>query len=269
MDELPASLSGFIDAVEGSERTLLLVNRTEPEPLVELLAEAFENQSVAVEERQIPDAPEDVVCLIVDGAVVATTPLSALEEAFLLVNVDRYRTGTRQSDLGSFPDVLTGLHDVEFVVSGFPAEAKEKLLLVVISRFIEHRALTAGSGELHSTFQRLSRLDDEYGTRKMYEWLGDSDVDTHVYGVDDQPDAVDDLGATVHAGTTDEYRRSWVVVFTPDGDADLDAVPAVAPNDTGGVALVAVEIGPNVWRSVWTYDTERVERIRAYMRRRF
>jgi len=269
MDELPASLSGFIDAVEGSERTLLLLNRTEPKPLVEMLAEAFENQSVTVEERAVPDAPEDLVCLIADGAVVATTTLSALEEAFLLVNVDRYRTGTRQSERGTFPEVLTGLHDVEFVVSGFPAEAKEKLLLVVISRFIEHRALTAGSGELHSTFQRLSRLDDEYGTRRMYGWLGDSDVDTHVYGVDDDPDAVDGLGVTVHAGRTDEYRRSWVVVFTPDGDADLDSIPAATRDDTGGVALVAVEIGPNVWRSVWTYDTERVERIRAYMRERF
>jgi len=269
MDELPASLSGFIDAVEGSERTLLLVNRTGPEPLVEMLAEAFENQSVRVEERRIPDGPEDIVCLIADGAVVATTPLSALEEAFLLVNVDRYRTGTRQSELGSFPDVLTGLHDVEFVVSGFPAEAREKLLLVVISRFIEYRALTAGSGELHSTFQRLSRLDDEYGTRRMYEWLGDSDVDTHVYGVDDDPEVVDGLGATVHAGTTDDYRRSWVVAFTPDGTADLDSISTVTRRDTGAVALVAVEIGPNVWRSVWTYDTERVERIRAYMRQRF
>ncbi|CCQ35646.1 DICT domain protein [Natronomonas moolapensis 8.8.11] len=269
MDELPASLSGFVDAAEGSERTLLLVNRTEPRPLVEMLAEAFDDQSVTVEERQIPDGPEDLVCLVADGAVVATTPLSTLEEAFLLVNVDRYRTSTRQSERGTFPEVLTGLHDVEFVVSGFPAEAKEKLLLVVISRFIEHRALTAGSGELHSTFQRLSRLDDEYGTQRMYRWLGEGDVDTHVYGIDDDPDVVDDLGVTTHAGTTDEYRRSWVVVFTPDGNAALDSISAVTRDDTGGVGLVAVEVGPNVWRSVWTYDAARVERIRNYMWERF
>jgi hypothetical protein len=269
MDQLPASVSGFIDEVDASEKTLLLVNRTEPRPLVEMLSEAFENQSVTVAERHLPDGPDDLVCLIEDGAVAATTPLSALSEAFLLVNVDRYRTGTRQSDLGTFPEVLTGLDDVEFVVSGFPQSAKEKLILIVMSRFIEHQALTYGAGELHSTFQRLSRLDDEYGTRRMYGWLGDSDVDTHVYGVDDDPDAVDGLGVTVHAGATDEYRRSWVVVFTPDGDADLDSIPAATRDDTGGVALVAVEIGPNVWRSVWTYDTERVERIRAYMRERF
>jgi len=269
MKKLPSSLSGFIEEVETVDKTLLLLNRTGPEPLVELLSEAFEDQSVSVEERQVPDRTDDLVCLVEDGTVVETTPFSALKEAFLLVNVDRYRTGTRQSERGTFPGVLTGLDDVEFVVSGFPASTREKLLLIVVSRFIEYRALTAGSGELHSTFQRLSRLDDEYGTKRMYEWLGDSGVETHVYGVDDDPDVISDLGLVVHDGTTEEYRRSWVVVFTPDEDAAVDSISPVGGDDVGYVALVAVEIGRNVWRSVWTYDVERVERIRAYVRQRF
>jgi hypothetical protein len=259
MNELPPSLTGFIDEVDVSEKTLLLVNRTEPEPFVDLLSEAFEEQSVTVTEKQIPEEAEDLVCLIEDGEVVATTPLSELAEAFLLVNVDRYRTGTRQSDLGSFPDVLTGLDDVEFVVEGYPRSDREKLLLIVISRFIEHRALSNGGGELHSTFQRLSRLDDEYGTRSMYERLAESDVETHIYGVRDDPDVVADLDVTVHGGTTEEYRRSWVVVFTPD-DAD---------DTSDHVALVALEIDRNVWRSIWTYDVDRAERICSFMRRRF
>ncbi|MEF8778834.1 MAG: histidine kinase [Natronomonas sp.] len=257
MSDLPPSLSGFIDEAEVSEKTLLLLNRTEPEPFVDLLSKAFEKQSVTVTEKQIPEGTDNLVCLIEDGQVVATTPLSELAEAFLLVNVDRYRTGTRQSDLGSFPDVLTGLDDVEFVVEGYPHTDREKLLLVLISRFIEHRALANGSGELHSTFQRLSRLDDEYGTRTMYERLGESDVETHVYGVRDDPAAVADIDVTVHDGMTEEYRRSWVVVFTPDSDTD------------DHVALVAIEIDRNVWRSVWTYDVDRTERIRSYMRQRF
>jgi len=259
MKELPPSLVGFIDEVDVSEKTLLLVNRTEPEPFVDLLSEAFEEQSVTVTEKQIPEETEDLVCLIEDGEIVATTPLSELAEAFLLVNVDRYRTGTRQSDLGSFPDVLTGLDDVEFVVEGYPRSDREKLLLVVISRFVEHRALSNGGGELHSTFQRLSRLDDEYGTRTMYKRLAESDVETHIYGVRDDPDVVADLDVTVHGGTTEEYRRSWVVVFTPD---DADDAP-------DHVALVALEIDRNVWRSIWTYDAGRAERIRSFMRRRF
>lgn len=134
MGELPATLSGFIDEVDVSEKTLLLLNRTKPEPFVDLLSKAFEGQSVAVTEKQIPEGKNDLVCLVDDGDVVATTPLSELTEAFLLVNVDRYRTGTRQSERGSFPDVLTGLDDTEFVVEGFPRSDREKLLLVVISR---------------------------------------------------------------------------------------------------------------------------------------
>ncbi len=155
MDGLPASLSGFIDETGTSEKRLLLINRTEPKPFVDLLSQAFENQSVTVAEEQIPGEVNNLVCLVDGGTVVATTSLSELSEAFLLVNVDRYRTGTRQTDLGTFPDVLTELNDIEFIVEGFPNSAKEKLLLIVISRFIEHRALTNGSGELPFNSERV------------------------------------------------------------------------------------------------------------------
>jgi hypothetical protein len=262
MSRLPASLSGFIDETDTSEKTLVVVNRTEPKPYVDLLSEAFEDQSVTVTEEQVPEEAENLVCLVEDGTVQATTPLSELSEAFLLINSDRYRTGTSQSKLGAFPDVLTGLGDIEFRVSGFPHSAKEKLLLIVISRFIEYQALEKGTGELHSTFQRLSRLDDEYGTKKIYEWLGDSEVETHVYGVRDDPDAVADLDVTVHDGETEEYRHSWVVVFTPEETTENE-------NASEHVALVAIEVGSNVWRSVWTYDVERTERIRTYIEERF
>ena len=268
---LPDSLSGFLDeTADTQEKTLLLINRTEPQPLVNLLDRAFENQSVQIEERHIPEGDTDQVCLIEDGRVTATTPFADLSETFLLVNADRYRTGTGRSETRSFPDVLTGLDDIEFTVRGYPASNKEKLLLVVISRFIEDRALACGSGEFHSTFQQLSRLDDEYGTRTMYEWLGDSNVETHVYGVRDDPDIVDELDMTVHAGTTHEYRRSWVVLFTPDAETgDASGENITAADACNPVALVALETGPNVWRSMWTYDRDRVERIRAYVSQRF
>lgn len=266
-DELPDSLSGFIDETTGTqEKTLLLINRTEPQPLVNLLDRAFENQSIQIQERHIPEGDSDVVCLIENGQVSAVSSFADLSETFLLVNADRYRTSTGRSSRSSFPDVLTGLDDIEFTVRGFPESNKEKLLLVVISRFIEDRALACGNGEFHSTFQRLSRLDDEYGTRKMYEWLGDSDVETHVYGVRDDPGVVDDLGVVVHAGTTHEYRRSWVVLFTPDADTgDASGGDIAAADACNPVALVAIETGPNVWRSMWTYDRDRVERIKAYV----
>jgi len=271
--ELPDSLSGFIDeTADTQEKTLLLLNRTGPEPLVNLLEQAFENQSVEIKDRHIPEGDTDQVCLIEDGAVTATSSMSKLSETFLLVNADRYRTasGTDRSPTGSFPNVLTGLDDIAFTVRGYPESNKEKLLLILISRFIEERALVCGRGEFHSTFQRLSRLDDEFGTRRMYDWLGDSDVETHVYGVRDDPAVVDDLDVIVHAGTTNEYRRSWVVVFTPASEVgDACGEEIAAADACNPVALVALEIGPNVWRSMWTYDRDRVERIRAYIRERF
>lgn len=255
----PSSPAGFIDEIDSSEKTLLLLNRTEPVPMKRLLDRAFENQEVTVTDRYVVDGPEDLVCLVDDGEVTATTPLSALEDAFLLINADRYRTGTAQIRTGSFPDVLTGLDEVEFTVRGYPESNKEKLLLVLISRFIEFEALSADGGELHSTFQRLSRLDDEYGTQQVYEWLAESGVATHVYGVNDAPTVANELDVAVHADDSETYRRSWILVFTPSA-AEREARPA---------ALVAVTTGGNEWRGMWTYDRDRVTRIRSFMRNRF
>lgn len=254
-DSLPNSLAGFIDEVETSKKTLLFLNRTEPKSLVNLLRRGLGDQPVTITERQIPEGTQDIVCLIDEGEVVAMTPISHLMDAYLLINSDRYRTGTRQIESESFPDVLTGLDEVEFTLRGYPKSAKKKLLLILISRFIEFQAFSHGRGTLRATFQYLSRLDDELGTRTVYEWLADSNVDTHVYGVNDAPEMVTDIGVTVHSGSHEEYRRSWVVVFTPPQDDTTD----------GQVALVAIETGRNVWRGMWTYEPERVSRVNEYV----
>lgn len=263
MENTQDYLLNFIHGFTESEKTLMVVNRTAADPLIDLLNDAFNNQSVTIAEQQIPEGIDDLVCLIEDGHVVATSSFEQLQNSFLLVNVDRYRTGAQARHPGQFPDVLTGLTETEFTVAGFPSSTKEKLLLVIISRFIEQLALKMGAGELHSTFQRLSRLDDEYGTRKMYEWLGDSGTETHVYGVRDDPEVVTDLGVVVHGGDTEPYRRSWVVAFSPgDSPTPVEGAPTHA-------ALVALEIGPNVWRGVWTYDSTSVEGLVSYIDQAF
>lgn len=256
MDELAA----VIDAVDASEKTLLLMNLTDSAaaPQTTLLEDVFDSRSVTVAERYLSDGEDDLVCLIENGEVVATSPWDELKRAFLLINTDRYRTGTKQIETGSFPDVLTGLDDIEFRVRGYPESNKEKLLLVVISRFIEFQALSEGAGEFDVSFQLLSRLDDEYGTKRVYEWLADSGVNTHVYGVRDDPTVVDDLGVTVHANDSPELRRLWFVVFTPPADSPADHV-----------ALIAEETGRNVWRGLWTYDPDRVQRVQSYVRDSF
>lgn len=58
----------------------------------------------------------------------------------------------------------------------------EKLVLVVLSRYIEKQAFNAGDGTLQTTFQRLARLDDEHGTKRVYDRLSKTDLDVHVYG---------------------------------------------------------------------------------------
>jgi hypothetical protein len=259
LSTVPESLSSFIDEAPTSDKSLLLVNRTGPKPLADLLTTAFATQPISVAERHVPEGTDDLVCLIEDGRVVATSAFERLRETFLLVNVDRYRTGARPVETDRFPDVLTDLTETTFTVAGFPASNKEKLLLVVISRFIEHLALSVDGGRLDTTFQRLSRLDDEYGTRQMYELLGDSGVDTHVYGRPDDPEAVGGLDVVVHTGDTDPYRRSWVVAFTPGETSPGDS------DDPTHAALVARETGPNVWRGMWTYDATRVSRLNSYI----
>jgi len=258
-----SSLPDFVNEFPSSEKTLLVVNRTGPEPLLNLLEGAFANQSVTVVERESPAETDDLVCLIDNGEVVRTSPLDRLEDTLLFVNADRYRTSTRPDGPGQFPDVLTGLNELRFTVAGFPVSNKEKLLLVLISRFIEHLALATGAGRLDSTFQYLSRLDDEYGTRTMYEWLGDSGVETHVYGVRDDPDVITELDLRIHSGDTEPYRRSWVVAFSPSKQHSTDTT------EPTHAALVAIEIGPNVWQGVWTYDSSQVTRIQSYLQQHF
>jgi len=250
--EPPDPIETVLDGTPSPDRSLLLVNRDAPKPVATLLEDAFENHSLTVADREVPNGTEDVACLVEDGEVAATTPLSELERAYLLVNADRYRSGTKQIRSGSFPEVLTALNDTEFRVRGFPESNREKLLLVLISRFIEHRALEAGDGRLRATFQKLSRLDDERGTKQVYSWLADSGVDTHVYGIDDDARAASELDVTVHTGRDEPYRRSWYVVFRP-------------PDGGDGVALVAIETGDNVWRGAWTHDADRVRRIDSYL----
>jgi hypothetical protein len=176
-----------------------------------------------------------------------------LLESVLLINSDLYKTGAIELDAVALPDVFAGLDEVPFRVRGYPASNKEKLLLIVVSRVIERIAAEHGAGTLRASFQRLSRLDDERGTRSVYERVAGTGVDVHVYGVGDA-DSLSPLPVTVHTGTSYAYRRSWFVVFTPPDGADGDHV-----------ALLALEDEPNVWEGFWTFRPELVTRIERYI----
>jgi len=213
------------------------------------------NRSAPDPVRGLLDSPEsegDIVALVEDGDVLARSTLTDLLESVLLINSDLYKTGAIELGDVELPDVLMGLDEVPFRVRGYPESNKEKLLLIVISRVIERIAAETDAGTLRSSFQRLSRIEDERGTYEVYETLGNGGVDVHVYGVGDAD--LSSLSVTPHTGSSFPYRRSWFVVFTP-------------PPGSGGdhAALVAIEDERNVWDGFWTFRPELVARIETYI----
>ena len=319
------TLVELIERFDSVERSIVVVNRTEPDPIHNLLVDTFGDDSVGVSDRTLPDRNaldgtggssdsrnatgesfgagdgslptietlvgdgsesidvddlrdhdeiefdgstaagiENLVLLLEDGEIVAVSRLDALVDAILLVNSDLYITGTRGLEDLELPSVITGLHDTVFTLRGYPESNRQKLLLITISRFIERVAWESGSGTLRSSFQRLSRLDDEIGTRRVYRQVVEAGVDTHVYGV---PDRVpDDLGATVHGGESIDFTDTWFVVFTPpDGPRAIDAADDLRRGVDGGVALLAVETEPRVWQGIWTFDPDRIRTVSDYV----
>lgn len=249
------SLERFLSIPEGATRELVVANRTQPEPFQRMVENLFAKQAVGVDETTIDEYPENTVLLLEDGEVVAESPLDALHDAILMINSDLYKTGTRSLDETIVPAVIDGLTDVRFSLRGYPESNTEKLLLILISREIERRAYEAGEGTLRSSFQQLSRIKDERGTRRAYEKVSSTDVDVHVYGVPDwQPTT--EMNVTMHGGSTPDFEDSWFVIYRPPPDRP----------DEHGAALLAVETGAAEWEGFWTYDKALIDDLTAYVR---
>lgn len=234
--------------------SLVVVNRTVPRPLQTMLEDLFADQPITVETAVIDDEDDDMVYLVADGELLATSPLQALQDCLLLVNSDLYVTGDGGFEDLQLPAVIERLENVRFSVRGYPASDKEKLLLIIISRYIERLALTGDGGTFRASFQRLSRIEDEHGTGHVYERLAGADTAVHVYGV---PDWVPprSLDVVTHAGWGADFRDSWFTVYRPAGDGRH-------------AALLAVQGETGVWDALWTFDPEAVVELDAYIQRR-
>ena len=237
----------FVDDVEGRELTLRVVNRTEADPVFGMLEDRFAGQDVVVEEIDDADAPENEVLLCEADEALAVSSLTEVRDSVLTVNSDLYITGSRPLEAVDTPEVIVGLGETTFSVGGH-----QKYLLIQLSREIEAMALQAGKGVLHSGFQELSRLDDERGTLAAYETLGDADLDVHVYGIPDA-DPLDHPGVALHGIDAAEIRDSWFVVFTSERE------------DVREAALVAVERESELWDGFWTFESELVGEVEAYI----
>lgn len=257
------TLEDLLTQVDSPSRSIVVRNRSAPEQIQSMLEEAFDGQPVAVDERDLPGTDDDLVVLVDDPgddpAVIATSPLEALNKTILLVNSDLYRTGTRGIEDLDLPAVLARLDEVRFRLQGYPASDYEKLLLIVISRYIERHALRADAGTLRTSFQLLSRINDERGTRLVHEKLADTAVQTHVYGVPDWTPSPE-FEVISHGGYTDDFRDSWFVVYTPP-----DGVSVEGEHGESHVALLAIEVEPREWEAFWTFQPALVEEIEGYL----
>lgn len=237
----------------GGSVGLVVCNRTEHRSVVNLLGQVF-NEQLSVTEEMLPEHPDDTVLLVRDGKVVDAAPLAELMNCLLLVNSDRFRTGTFGLDDHELPSVLRGTSDTALTLRGYPASNKEKLLWIAVSRDMEARALRENSGRLDAGFQNLVRIDDEFGTQEVYERLADSNVETHVYGTAGRDwinRIADDTDLRIHIRDTEEIANSWFVVHT-------------SRSGRQG-AFVSWEIEENVWRGAWTYDDDLVESIQRHI----
>ncbi|POG55607.1 DICT sensory domain-containing protein [Haloferax marisrubri] len=279
-------LDSFLGAIDTASQSLSVVNRSAPDPVLRMLETTFADQPVDVDELSDDARGDDVVVLseqTPEGReVVATSSLEEVMNTVLLVNSDLYKTG--QANLAEFelPSVLTRLDDVPFSLRGYPESDKEKLLLVAISRYIERHAWRAGDGRLRSSFQRLSRIEDERGTRAVYQKVAATDVQTHVYGIPDwTPPSNSDL--LTHGGYTNDFYDSWFVVYTPPGDDSTDTTDSTGSAGSVGaadggrdgsidsvepgqpVALLALETEPKRWEGYWTFRPSLVADIDRYI----
>jgi len=249
------SLERFLSVPETVNRELVVANRTQPEPFQRMVKNLFAEQEITVGEMTVEKYPENTVLLLENGDIIAESPLKELRNAILMVNSDLYATGSRSLDKTKVPDVIDELTDVRFSLRGYPESNSEKLLLVLISRHIERRAYEVGAGTLRSSFQQLSRIKDERGTRRAYRKVSNTEVDVHVYG---KPDwrPTDELDVTMHGGHKADFVYSWFVLYQPPPGAQAER----------SAAMLAIETGDAEWEGFWTYEQSTVEDLAAYIR---
>jgi hypothetical protein len=241
--EVAPSLQAIADEVSEGGPTLTLLNAdgSDSETL-SVIEGYFDRHNVDVRMATTDvDTPRSVALLHRGDDLLASETVTALRNAIEIEVGDEVFTTRRTNDL------LSNLEG-----SVFGTGTTDKDLLVDVSHNIEMLAARTGRGKLHAGFQAFSRLVGDDQSLRIYRRLVDSDIDVHVYGAPDTDVPID--GLTLHAGETAEVTDSWFVVFDGAGDPTQKA------------ALLSFEqAAPNTYRGFWTYDSDIVDRIDAYL----
>ncbi len=205
--------------------------------VVSQFREYFADRNVRVRGEETPSGkPEAFVTLSYDGEVLTAAGLSDLQQ---MLADEPAKLGLRDRP---YQPILDHLDDTLFT-------SWDVGQMVTASREIEDRAFRVGSGTLHAGFQYLSTLENEL---PIYERLGSTDVDVHVYAVPDggRPDS-DEF--TTHLERADEIEHSWFVAF--DG----------GPDPADKCALLAEEREGRTFYGFWTYDELTVDWIHDHL----
>jgi DICT domain-containing protein len=244
----------LIASVEGGSRTLSLYNVDLPARVIDTVESHFAPQHVTLRRVRTGSETPTNFAVLHDGAgFIAASDLRVLHE---YVDVrDGVLVG---DDLGvPYPEILAHVDDTTFIDYG-------KARMILASREIETRAYRGGVGTLHAGFQRLSQVDSR---SHVYRKLGDSDLDVHVYGLDDGS-VPEELNVTAHGSDSEEIAHSWFVVY--DGGesgrcgTDRAGDGVITDGDASGkCALLAQEVVEDSYRGFWTFDSAVVDRILA------
>lgn len=246
-------LRDYIHSFESDSKfEIAVVGSDIPQPIINMVGKVFGDNDVEVYDESLEDVEEELV-LFKDEEIIATSPLEEVSDSLLLVNSDLYSTGTVSLDEIKTPDVIKELQEERFLLRGFPESNYEKLMLILMSRHIEKLSYTNDDSVHRASFQRLSRIQDEKGTHRVYKKLRESGAEVHVYGVPDL-EPPEDWGLQVHRDENRDYVNYWFVVHrSPEED----------------MALLAVQESDNTWESLWTTDSEKVEKIDQFIKENY
>lgn len=246
-DDLPDSLHELIDRLAGERQLLTIYNYGGDSALRETLEAYFSRLNVAVRTADTSvDTPRDTAVLHQGSEPVDMAPVGALERTVRIQDEDDAEAFAATER----PSLLRRAENDVYRV-----DDDGKQFLIDISRLVEQQALDAGRGTLYTGFQQLGRIEDEYGTRRIYERLAASPVEIHLFGAPGEvPNAQE---YHLHAEAGGELTDTWFVVFDGDGA------------DHRKVALVCEETDPGRYRGFWTRRPALVEEAIGYLQERY
>lgn len=224
------SLYEIVDGVHTESKTVRALNVTD-EDRFETVEDYLARHDVEIVREDARTGETDVLVVENDGETLARDELRSVERFVEAPPTAGYEDAR-------IPPVVEHLDDTRF-------QSYDKRQMILASRIGEFRAWNRGAGELHAGFQHLSKVDRQ---RTVYDQLERSDVDVHVYGIDDW-DRTHDVEMSVHVTSDDEVRDHWWVVYDGDG------------READKYALIAQEQSPQDWFGFWTYGSSTVDRL--------